>query len=368
MQLCFAVTNDLSTDQRMQRICSSLSKAGYQVKLVGRRLPESWPLESGNYRQKRLKCWFRKGFLFYAEFNIRLFFYLLRSKANVFCAVDLDTVAAVGLAAFFKKKKWTFDAHEYFTETPEVTGRPRVNWFWAWLGRRFVPKCNLAYTVGDVLAGIFSEEYNISFHTIRNLPAKDLAVILPPRSREGWGGVLGKPIILYQGALNRSRGLKELILAMHDIDANCWLAGTGDLDKELIALVSIEKLEDKVKFLGRQSPAELRGITDQATIGYNVLRNEGLSYYYSLSNKFFDYIRAGVPSLSPPFPEYEKLLAQHPVGLTCDCEPDKIKAALNNMLNNVALMEQMKQNCKAAAEKLNWEIESKKLIDLYASL
>ena len=368
MQLCFAVTNDLSTDQRMQRICSRLSKAGYQVKLVGRRLPESWPLESGNYRQKRLKCWFRKGFLFYAEFNCRLFFYLLRTKADVLCAVDLDTVAAVGLAAFFRKKKWTFDAHEYFIETPEVTGRPRVKWFWAWLGRRFVPKCSLAYTVGAGLASIFSEEYKIEFHTIRNLPMNDMAVIPSPQSGEGRGEVLDEPIILYQGALNRSRGLEELILAMHQINAVCWLAGTGDLDKELIALVKQEKLDDKVKFLGRQSPVELREITAKATIGYNVLRNEGLSYYHSLSNKFFDYIRAGVPSLSPPFPEYEKLLAEYHVGLTCECEPEKIKIALNNMLQNPALMEQMKQNCKAAAQELNWENESKKLIALYANL
>ncbi len=368
MQLCFAVTNDLTTDQRMQRICGSLSRAGYRVKLVGRRLPESWPLVAGNFRQRRLRCWFRKGFLFYAEFNSRLFFYLIRSKADLFCAVDLDTVAAVALAAFFKKKKWTFDAHEYFRETPEVTGRTRVKKFWGWLGKRFVPKCNLAYTVGDGLAGIFTEEYKVKFHTIRNLPEKDSAVMPPLQSGEGQGGVLDKPIILYQGALNRSRGLEELILAMHEIDAVCWMAGTGDLDKELMALVNQEKLEHKVKFLGRQSPVELREITAKATIGYNVLRNEGLSYYHSLSNKFFDYIRAGVPSLSPPFPEYEKLLAEYPVGSTCDCEPEKIKVALNNMLQNPALMQQMKQNCQAAAEELNWENESKKLIALYANL
>jgi hypothetical protein len=79
-----SVTNDLSYDQRMQRHASCLSDAGYEIILVGRILPNSIPLKEMNFEQKRLSCWFQNGKLFYVEFQIRLFFYLLFTpKANL---------------------------------------------------------------------------------------------------------------------------------------------------------------------------------------------------------------------------------------------------------------------------------------------
>ena len=73
----FTVTNDLTYDQRMNRICTSLAAHGYNVVLVGRRRKQSQPLRKEKYQQKRLRCWFQKGKVFYAEYNFRLFFYLL---------------------------------------------------------------------------------------------------------------------------------------------------------------------------------------------------------------------------------------------------------------------------------------------------
>ena len=66
------VTNDLTTDQRVHKTCMTLQKCGYWVIETGRLLPESLPLERSYFTLRR-KLWFRKGPLFYAEFNIRLF-------------------------------------------------------------------------------------------------------------------------------------------------------------------------------------------------------------------------------------------------------------------------------------------------------
>ena len=65
--LVFTVVNDLTYDQRMQRICTSLANAGYRVTLIGRLLPESKPLASQNFAQKRLRVGFRKGKMFYIK-------------------------------------------------------------------------------------------------------------------------------------------------------------------------------------------------------------------------------------------------------------------------------------------------------------
>jgi hypothetical protein len=60
-KIIFCVTNDLSTDQRMIRICTSLAAHDYKVELVGRRLPASKDLGEKCFAQKRLYCFFRKG-------------------------------------------------------------------------------------------------------------------------------------------------------------------------------------------------------------------------------------------------------------------------------------------------------------------
>jgi uncharacterized protein (DUF302 family) len=74
-KIYFTVINDLSYDQRMQRICSSLASAGYDVTLVGRKLKSSKELKNQLFKQMRLKCFINKGKFFYLEYNIRLFLY-----------------------------------------------------------------------------------------------------------------------------------------------------------------------------------------------------------------------------------------------------------------------------------------------------
>ena len=102
-KIYFTVTTDLTYDQRMIRICSSLAVAGYQVVLVGRKLKSSLPLVEKPYSTKRILCFFEKGKLFYAEYNIRLFFFLLFKKMDCICAIDLDTILPCYYISVVKK-------------------------------------------------------------------------------------------------------------------------------------------------------------------------------------------------------------------------------------------------------------------------
>ena len=49
---------------------------------------------------------FKKGFLFYAEYNIRLFLKLLFIKKEVLLANDLDTLSANYFVSKIQNKKW----------------------------------------------------------------------------------------------------------------------------------------------------------------------------------------------------------------------------------------------------------------------
>ncbi|HHB52849.1 MAG TPA: glycosyltransferase, partial [Saprospiraceae bacterium] len=310
MRIIFTVTNDLSFDQRMQRICTSLSDAGHEVILIGRNRKKSLPLRDEKYQQHRLSLIFDKGFLFYLEYQIRLFFYLLFRTKAVISSVDLDTILPCLLVAKLKRQTIVFDAHEYFSEVPEVIDRPFVKKTWERIADFCIPKVNQCYTVGNSLAEIFEKKYGKKFETIRNVP-------FSKKTNHPISARTSTPIILYQGMLNKGRGLEQVISAMHTIkNASLWLVGEGDLSQQLREQVNRESLSSKVKFLGFIPPDQLNETTQKAYIGLNLLENSGLSYYYSLANKTFDYIQAELPSIQMNFPEYQVLQDEcHPFEL-----------------------------------------------------
>ncbi len=359
-KIILTVTNDLTYDQRMQRICTSLSTAGYVVELVGRELTASKPLDKYPFAQVRLKCLFNKGKCFYLEYNIRLFFYLLFNKADIICSIDLDTILAGYYAARLKGSKIVYDAHEFFPEVPEVVRRPRIQAAWRWVEKTYTPKVDLVYTTTQSISETFEKEYIRPVYTIRNLPILQEHTLSTQPER---------PYLLYQGALNEGRGIEHLIEAMKDIDVDLYLVGDGDIAKQLQEQSKQMGLEHKVKFLGFKKPAELMQITAQAYIGLNLLEQKGLSYYYSLANKFSDYIHAGIPQICINFPEYKRINDQYHIALLIDDLDQKtIKAAIERLLNDKKMHCEFKENCLVCRQELNWQNEEKKLISLYEQL
>lgn len=343
----------------MQKICRTLSEGGYEVELVGRERSSSVPLQDEPFKQTRLRCFFNKGKLFYLEFNLRLLAYLAFNAFDAVCAIDLDTLVAAALVVSLKNKntKLFYDAHEYFTQVPEVNRRPAVQKVWQWIESTFVPKVDLAYTVSPAIAQLFTQKYGKPFGVIMNAP-----VLLPTLTGPKPTG----PIILYQGALNEGRGLEYLIDAMQGIEGKLLLAGEGDLSDSLRALVIKLKLENKVQFMGFVKPDDLRALTYSVTLGVNMLENKGLSYYYSLSNKFFDYIHAGIPQVCINFPEYRKLNDEYGVALLVnECSAAEIKAGIKRLLNEPELYRELQKKCEVCSNQLNWQNESKKLLAFY---
>lgn len=354
------VTNDLNYDQRMIRICSSLVDAGFDVELIGRNKKKSPPLFERKFQQKRLNCFFQSGKFFYVEYNIRLFFYLLFADVDIINAIDLDTILPGYFISRIRSKKIVYDAHEYFTEVPEVVSRPNIQKIWKKIEKSIVPRIEHAYTVCESLAELFYKEYKVPFEVIRNVPFKNEDVHYEKEKR----------IILYQGALNEGRGLEAMIAAMEDVEgAELWLAGEGDLSEALRTLVQEKKLEHKITFLGFLQPEDLTDLTNKVYVGLNLLENKGLSYYYSLANKTFDYIQALVPGIHMAFPEYKKLNEKYNIGvLIKTLEKEDILKAIQTLLNDEVYYLQLKENCRQAKEELTWEKEVEKLLDVYQKL
>lgn len=356
--LVFTVINDLHYDQRMQRICTSLSHAGYRVTLIGRVLEQHKPLPLQNFEQIRVKMPVNKGKLFYLLYNCYLFWRLLTHRYDVYCATDLDTALPQFLAAKIKGKPFVYDAHEYFTELPEIVSRPLVKKIWKWIEKLIVPRTQYAYTINQSYANFFKKEYGIRFEIIRNIALLRPDVYPEPAAEK---------FILYQGAVNVGRGVEEMIKAMPLIP-NCKLVicGKGDVYEHCQQLVAQLGLTQVVQFRGFVPPDELRSITRQATLGFTFFSAQGQSYYYSLANRFFDYIHAGIPQLCINFPEYQSINEQYHIAQPVpNLEPQTIANAANQLLNNAQLYAQIQKNCLHARTELCWQNEEKKLLAFY---
>ncbi len=357
-RIIFTVTNDLTYDQRMQRICTSLAANGFNVLLVGRKLKNSLPAVLQLFQQKRIRCFCNTGFLFYAEYNFRLFWYLLFQRADILCAIDLDTILTCYAVSVFRNKKRVYDAHELFTEQKEIITRKRIHIFWLAVEKFSVPKFTQGYTVNDFIANELKRRYSVQYEVIRNLP------VLTPfaeslRTRD-------KKFIIYQGAVNEGRSFETLIPVMKNIDAKLIICGKGNFFQQVQQLIAENNLQDKIELKGYMPPDKLKDLTPDAQIAVMLFEATGLNQYQSLSNRFFDYIMACVPQVCVNFPEYKIINDKFNIAFMIDdTKEETITAALNKLLQDGGLHEMLRRNCITAREELNWQKEELKLIYFY---
>jgi glycosyltransferase involved in cell wall biosynthesis len=347
------VTNDLSTDQRVHKTCTTLQKCGYWVIEYGRLLPDSLSLER-TYFTLRRKFWFNRGPLFYAEFNIRLFLYLMNAEVDLIFANDLDSLPACYLASRLRNKKLIFDAHELFPEVPELVHRPPIKAVWEKIEHLILPNLTHSLTVCRSISDYYKQKYNIQMTVVRNMPSYKS---IPKNTN------LSTPkTIIYQGALNKGRGLEMVLDAIPFVkNANLIIAGDGDIRSLLEKRVKSLKIEDRVLFLGKITGEKLLELTQSANIGLCLLENIGLNYYYSLPNRIFDYLHAGVPVLATNFPEIAAIVEAYKTGILIDhYEPAYLSEVINNMLENPLDT----SHFDAISNELCWENEEKKLISL----
>lgn len=359
VRIVCTVTNDLNFDQRMIRICTSLTKAGYDVTLVGFKRKKSIPIIPRSFHQVRIPILAEKGKLLYIDYWIKLFFYLLFKKADIYCAIDLDTILPVYFASKLKRKKRVYDAHELFTELQEVVSRPSIYKMWMGIEKFAVPRFPVGYTVGGYIAEEFKRRYNVAYGLVRNMTVLRPLEIPVHKNR----------FIYYQGAVNVGRCFEFLIPAMKHVDAPLVVCGEGNFFEEAKALALAHGVADKISFKGYIPPEQLLQYTREAYIGLTLFEAKGPSNHWSLANRFFDYMHNGVPQLCMKYPEYIRINADYEVAALIE-QPtaESIATALNNLLIDDAYYNRLQKNCLQAREHYCWQAEEKTLLKTYENL
>lgn len=358
--LCTSFSN-ASFDQRMQKVCTELaSMDDVQCIWVSRKFKTNGSVINNQYHNNPISSVFSSGKLAYLFFNIQLFIQCMRYRPNCIYAVDLDTLLPAIIYKTLSGTKVIYDAHEYFTELPEVVHRYWTQWIWRMVARLSIPRVDARITVGPILAEVFEKRYKRKFDVIRNVPYTQTE--LPTAQKE--------KILIYQGAINVGRGLEALVESMVSTQGiHLIIAGTGDLELKIKQLVISLEIQDRVTFTGVLTPPKLKQLTETAWIGFNLLENSGLSYYYSLANKVFDYFQAGVPVITMDFPEYRRLFDEAPAGILIkQCTVEEIRSAIQTLSLDAILYSRAKEACTILAKKYCWENEKEVLYKIIREL
>ena len=364
-----SVINDLVTDQRVARTCSVLMECDYDVLLIGRVQKQSKPLESRIYECKRMKLLFESGILFYLFFNIRLFFVLLFTKADLLFANDLDTLLPNYLVSKLKRIPLIYDSHEIFCEVPELIAHPFKKRVWELIEKWIVPNLKHAITVNESIATYFFDKYKTPFIFVRNIP--NYLPLATHKTRTELGLPDDKHIVILQGAgINVQRGAEELVAAFQFLNSDYLLLiiGSGDVIHQLKSDVVRLKISEKVIFIDKMSATDLRHYTINANIGITIDKDTNLNYHFSLPNKVFDYIHSGIPLVTSKLPEILTIVSKYNIGVTIDSHhPEHIA----NKISECIIGEEYstyKKNTKKAALEYNWETEKQKLIKLFQAI
>ena len=357
-----AVTNDISTDQRVHKVCNYLVDKGFEVIVYGRELSSTIKVHRA-YKIIRQKHWFNNNFLFYAEYNSRLLWRLLFSKYNFIISNDLDTLPACFLGAKIKKSVLIYDCHEYFTEVPELQNRFLVRNIWRLIEQLFLPRVKYSTTVSQSIINEYKRKYGVNMGLLRNLP-----LLQKPLESKKVNFPTTNKVVLYQGVLNPGRGIKPMIKSLKYLkNVDLVIIGYGKVKNELVEFVKNENLKNRVHFLGRISHEKLYSYTRIADVGMVLEEPLGKSFEYSLPNKLFDFIHAEIPIIASPIKEVKKIVDTYEVGLTIDNhEPEHIAKTISKLLSDSKLRERIKVNQSQIKKQFSWENEVKILENFFS--
>ncbi|PWN64435.1 glycosyltransferase [Chryseobacterium oncorhynchi] len=349
--------SNLYTDQRIEKVCQTLHENGYTIDLIGNDWKGAEKMQRP-YSFSRIHLISKSLKTAYFEFNWKLYHELKKKadKDTILHANDIDALFPNYLIAKKLNIPLVFDSHEIFSEMPAVQGKMSQK-LWRYVERTVIPKLTWMITASGSYAKWFQKTYGIHPIVVQNAPRKmNFDFEIPDNNPK---------ILLYQGAINPFRGIDKVIMAMHHLDnVVLKIAGDGPRKGEYENLVAQEKLQNKVQFLGKLMPEDLRKVTITADCGMSIEENGGDSYLYSLPNKVLDCIQARVPLILSNIPELQNIKNQFDVGETIpDHHPKNIATAIEKVLNKGR--KNYLEELEKASKTLCWENEEIKLLEVF---
>ena len=189
----------------------------------------------------------------------------------------------------------------------------------------------------------------------------------------------GNKVVVYAGALRVNKGIMEAVKAIEKVrdtypNIKLLLIGSsiGDDTGLIVEYITDQKLDDNVDIIPFQPYENLQTYYLCAHIGlclpYRGKYEENLTIGNTRKN--IDYIKSFLPLIVPDLGEMGLLVQQENCGLIVPtCDATSIAQAILHLLNNPSKAKEMGQNGhRAFLQRYNWNIEKKKLLNVYKAL
>jgi len=288
------------------------------------------------------------------------------TRADAYHAHDLNVLLMAWAASRLRRVPLVYDTHEVATDRARMT----LRWWACLLERALIHRADRVICTTQLRAEYTQRRYGIAPPTVlRNLPA-----YVEPQPSGLLQERLGLPretrVVLYQGGIQPERGLEQLVEAAPAIgEATVVLLGSGRLKPALARRVAARGLGQKVRFHDAVPVEELPSWTACAYVGLQILQNTCFNHYSSLSNKLLEYLMAGVPVVASDLPEMRRVIEDTGAGVLVDAsDPGQIAEAVNRLLGDERMREEMAERARLARRRYCWEVEQGTLVELYAGL
>lgn len=330
-------------------------------------LPEREPLDSSRTLVRLPRKLFSQGdglvskIIRTMEWSVRVLVYLRGRRISCINAHSLAVLPLCAAASAMTGARLVYDTHELETETSGYRGlRQKLGRL---IERALIRRCDMTFAVSGSIADWYARTYSIERPVVvRNIPQfrrpadSDAAAL-----REEIGLPAHRLTFIYQGGFIAGRGVERLLnifAAMPAVDLVCM--GSGPL-QPLVAQAAAA--HPNIYMIPPVPPNEVLAFTRVADVGICLTDNSCLSHYYSLPNKIFEYLHAGLPIIVNPLHEQRQMVNEFDCGWVAPKDDDEFRHLLST-IDEVAIAAR-RRGVDSAAQALKWSEEKARLVGAY---
>lgn len=294
-------------------------------------------------------------------------------KPDIVHANDGNTLAPAAWVSRTCGAKVVYDVHELWRHRNVRTDRPVAPFVEAAIEKLGIVRAAGVITVSPSIATWLHEEYDLPVRPtlVRNIPrapSEESTTQAPTGQLRSMAGLAADTqVIAYGGRITTSRGIEDTLqaLALLPTTTHFVLLGYGEPDylAALDTLIAELGVTERVHFVGAVASDQVAAALADADLSVVFVRPVCLSYEFSLPNKLFESIHAGLPIAAANLPDTAALVREHGVGEIFDVDsPADMAATIATVLADPA---RYREAATVAATKLTWQREEAALLGLY---
>lgn len=316
-----------------------------------------------------LLFWQARKILRYFLWLVKIYFRFRRQDIGM---INCHSLYDLPVGLLLKRKthcKLIYDAHELETERNGLKGMLKK--VLKIIERRCIHAVDYTFVVSDSIAQWYKDTYHLSnVSVVKNIPEKKWSLSpwqKSPILRQQFNIPNSSLVYLYQGAFLHGRGISILlaVFSQSDITAHIVFMGYGPLTQ---TIQDHAHKHHNIHFLPAVSHEQIISYTAGADIGFSLIENTCLSYYYCLPNKLFEYVLAGIPCIVSDFPDMRNFVEQHRCGWITAVDEASVYTLIKSITNTECSQKKQQIEQVQQDDHFGWQKEKQVLLYVYQNL